>query len=359
MAKKRVLLGLSGGVDSSVSGYMLKEQGFSVDAAFMRNWEDDDGSPYCSVKEDFMDATFVADQLGIKLLEVNFSEAYKKRVFSYFLSELEAGRTPNPDILCNKEIKFDKFYKYAIENNYDFIATGHYCQVRTIKSQVCLAKGKDNNKDQSYFLHSISNKSLAKTLFPVGNLTKDHVRKIASEQDLVTSKKKDSTGICFIGERPFPEFIQNYVQKKPGQILTDQGDEIGTHIGLSFYTLGQRQGLGIGGVKNYPDLPWYVLKKDNENNSLIVGQGNDNSLLFSSRLKTSKLELINDLEDGTYDLNAKIRYRQADQGCQVKIKDKKAEITFKNPQRAITHGQSVVLYSKDICLGGGEIKEVY
>ncbi|MFL2697959.1 MAG: tRNA 2-thiouridine(34) synthase MnmA [Gammaproteobacteria bacterium] len=356
--KKRVLLGLSGGVDSSVSAYLLKKDGYEVDAAFMRNWEDDDGSPYCSVKEDFMDAVFVSEQLDINLCEINFSKHYKEKVFSYFLSELEAGRTPNPDILCNKEIKFDKFFRYAMEHNYDFIATGHYCRVKEIDKQYCLLKGKDENKDQSYFLHSISKESLSKTLFPLGEFKKEEVRKIASEQNLVTSNKKDSTGICFIGERPFPEFVQNYVNQNPGPIISGKGDQIGTHIGLSFYTLGQRQGLGIGGLRNYPDSPWYVLKKDITNNSLIVGQGNNNPLLFSSSLKTLNLELINKMNKGSYNLSAKIRYRQQDQVCKVEIGNDNAEVYFEEPQRAITPGQSLVLYSDDVCLGGGEIKEV-
>ena len=359
MIKKRVLLGLSGGVDSSVAALILKNQGFEVDALFMRNWIEEDGSPYCNVKEDFMDASFIADQLGIQLINKNFSVAYKSRVFDYFLEELKIGRTPNPDILCNKEIKFDVFFKYAMERNYDFIATGHYCRTKEINDSCYLLKGKDHDKDQSYFLHSISQASLAKTLFPIGELYKHKVRKIALEGGLITSNKKDSTGICFIGERPFPEFLQNYLDKNPGPILTSNHKQIGEHIGLSFYTLGQRQGLGIGGLKDYPDSPWYVVKKDMEHNSLVVVQGNKNPLLFSSRLTTKELNCINEVPDGSYNFNAKIRYRQPDQTCKVEIKDNKANVIFEKPQRAITHGQSLVLYSDDTCIGGGEIKKVW
>jgi len=358
MIKKKVLLGLSGGVDSSVAALMLKDQGYEVDALFMRNWIDEDGSPYCNIKEDFMDASFIADQLDVKLINKDFSSEYKSKVFDYFLEELKNGRTPNPDILCNKEIKFNVFYKYAMNKNYDYIATGHYCRIKEIKGSHYLLKGIDRNKDQSYFLHSISQESLSKTLFPIGELNKVTVRKIASNKDLITSKKKDSTGICFIGERPFPEFLQNYLDKNPGPILTNKYEQIGEHIGLSFYTIGQRQGLKIGGLKEYSDSPWYVIKKDLKLNSLIVAQGNKNPLLFSSRLTTKELNFINHIPDGSYNLKAKIRYRQPDQTCKVEIKDNKSSVVFEEPQRAITQGQSLVLYLDDTCLGGGEIREV-
>ena len=264
MSKGKVLVGLSGGVDSSVTALLLKEQGYEVHALFMKNWDDDDGSPYCRAKEDFMDAVFVSDQLKIPLEQISFSKEYKESVFSYFLSELETGNTPNPDILCNKEIKFKEFYNYAMSNNYDFIATGHYA----ITDNQSLYKGIDNSKDQSYFLHAIDREVLQKTIFPLGELKKENVRQIAKENSLITSNKKDSTGICFIGERPFPEFVGSYLSGQEGNIINENDDVIGIHQGLVFYTLGQRQGLGIGGVQGLPDLPWYVAKKNLKTNEL-------------------------------------------------------------------------------------------
>ena len=255
MSKGKVLLGLSGGVDSSVSGLILKNSGYQVDALFMRNWEDDDGSPYCSIKEDFLDAAFVADQLKIELFEENFSKEYKEKVFNYFLNELKLGRTPNPDILCNREIKFNSFFNYAMDAGYDFIATGHYVRNKKQKEITTLLKGKDNGKDQSYFLHSVASEALAQSIFPLGTLNKTEVRKTAKKESLVTSEKKDSTGICFIGERPFPEFLKNYIPHDPGVIEDENGNAIGEHKGLAFYTLGQRQGLGIGGLKYSKNEP--------------------------------------------------------------------------------------------------------
>ena len=278
MSGNKVLLGMSGGVDSSVSAYILQNQGYEVHGLFMKNWEDDDGSPYCSIKEDFMDAVFVADQLNIPLYEINFAKEYRERVFSYFLTELEEGRTPNPDILCNKEIKFKEFYDYAISNNYDYIATGHYAQTDQSK----LLKACDSNKDQTYFLHAIDKKVLDKTLFPIGNIDKDQVRKIAKDKQLITSEKKDSTGICFIGERPFPDFISNYLKEKNGMIVDEKGNELGEHKGLQYYTLGQRQGIGIGGQKGSENSPWYVASKNIDTNTLTVVQGNTHPLLFST-----------------------------------------------------------------------------
>ena len=351
MSGNKVLVGMSGGVDSSVSAYILQDQGYEVHGLFMKNWEDDDGSPYCSIKEDFMDAVFVADQLNIPLYEINFAKEYRERVFSYFLTELEEGRTPNPDILCNKEIKFKEFYEYAISNNYDYIATGHYAQ--TDKSK--LLKAYDSNKDQTYFLHAIDKKVLDKTLFPIGNIDKDQVRKIAKDKQLITSEKKDSTGICFIGERPFPDFISNYLKEKNGIIVDEKGNELGEHKGLQYYTLGQRQGIGIGGQKGSENSPWYVASKNIETNTLTVVQGNTHPLLFSTELITRNKFLINHNIDEEFNGTAKVRYRQKDQECNIKISEDKITVNFNNPQRAITPGQSVVIYKDDECLGGGEI----
>ena len=358
MSKAKVLLGLSGGVDSSVAALILKKEGYQVDALFMRNWEDDDGSPYCSIKEDFMDAAFVADQIKIDLSEVNFSKEYKNKVFNYFLKELELGRTPNPDILCNREIKFDCFFNYAMEQGYDFISTGHYVRNKISNGLTYLLKGKDPEKDQSYFLHSVREKALAKTIFPLGELTKPKVRKIAKKERLITSEKKDSTGICFIGERPFPEFLNNYLSLNPGEILDEGGKKIGEHKGLPFYTLGQRQGLGIGGTKNLTNNPWYVANKDLTNNVLVAVQGNNHPLLMSSELETRNLVLVNPIETKKFLGKAKVRYRQEDQDCQIEIMKNKLKIKFVKQQRAVTPGQSVVIYKDEVCLGGGEIQDI-
>ena len=359
MSKAKVLLGLSGGVDSSVSGLILKNRGYQVDALFMRNWEDDDGSPYCSIKEDFLDAAFVADQLKIELFEENFSKEYKEKVFNYFLNELKLGRTPNPDILCNREIKFNSFFNYAMDAGYDFIATGHYVRNKKQKEITTLLKGKDKGKDQSYFLHSVTSEALAKSIFPLGTLHKTEVRKTAKKEGLVTSEKKDSTGICFIGERPFPEFLRNYIPHDPGVIEDESGNEIGEHKGLAFYTLGQRQGLGIGGLKHSKNDPWYVAKKNLKNNTLIAVQGNNHPLLMSSQLETKNLKLINEIEEKEFNGKAKVRYRQEDQDCIIEILDKTLKVKFKEKQRALTPGQSVVIYKNEVCLGGGEINIIH
>ena len=359
MSKGKVLLGLSGGVDSSVSGLILKNSGYQVDALFMRNWEDDDGSPYCSIKEDFLDAAFVADQLKIELFEENFSKEYKEKVFNYFLNELKLGRTPNPDILCNREIKFNSFFNYAMDAGYDFIATGHYVRNKKQKEITTLLKGKDKGKDQSYFLHSITSEALAKSIFPLGTLNKTEVRKTAKKESLVTSEKKDSTGICFIGERPFPEFLKNYIPHDPGVIEDENGNAIGEHKGLAFYTLGQRQGLGIGGLKYSKNDPWYVAKKNLKSNTLIAVQGNNHPLLMSTQLETKDLKLINEIEEKEFNGKAKVRYRQEDQDCFIEILDKTLKVKFKEKQRALTPGQSVVIYKNEVCLGGGEINIIY
>ena len=358
MKKAKVLLGLSGGVDSSVAGLILKKEGYQVEALFMRNWEDDDGSPYCSIKEDFMDAAFVADQIKIKLNEVNFSKEYKNKVFNYFLKELELGRTPNPDILCNREIKFDCFFNYAMEQGYDFISTGHYVRNKISNGLTYLLKGKDSEKDQSYFLHSIREKALKKTIFPLGKLTKTTVRKIAKKEGLITSEKKDSTGICFIGERPFPEFLNNYLPLNPGTILDEGGNKIGEHKGLPFYTLGQRQGLGMGGMRDSTNNPWYVANKDLSNNILVAVQGNNHPLLMSNELETRNLVLINPIKTKKFSGKAKVRYGQKDQDCKIEIMKNKLKIRFIKPQRAVTPGQSVVIYKNEVCLGGGEIQNI-
>ena len=351
-----IIVGISGGVDSSVTALILKKQGFEVECVFMKNWEGE--SDQCTSEEDYKDALAVCNSIDIPIRSTNFSNEYWETVFRNFIDEYSKGRTPNPDVLCNKEVKFKAFLNYATDIGGAKIATGHYARIEQHNDAFRLLKGADPSKDQSYFLYLLDQKMLSKSLFPIGGISKKEVRKIAKESGLLNYAKKDSTGICFIGERPFPEFVQNYVNQNPGPIISDKGDQIGTHIGLSFYTLGQRQGLGIGGLRNYPDSPWYVLKKDITNNSLIVGQGNNNPLLFSSSLKTLNLELINKMNKGSYNLSAKIRYRQQDQVCKVEIGNDNAEVYFEEPQRAITPGQSLVLYSDDVCLGGGEIKEV-
>ena len=354
MNKNKVLVGMSGGVDSSVSAFILKKEGYEVHGLFMKNWDDDDGSPYCSIKEDFMDAAFVADQLEIPLFEVNFAKEYKEKVFSYFLEELKKGRTPNPDILCNKEIKFKKFYDYALSKGYDYIATGHYANTKEDK----LYKAMDTNKDQTYFLHAIDKEVLKRTLFPIGSMDKEQVRQIARENSLITSEKKDSTGICFIGERPFPEFISKYVSEKIGKIVDGNGNELGEHKGLQYYTLGQRQGIGIGGQKGNNNEPWYVAGKDMDTNTLVVVQGNDNPLLFSRELITRNLYLLNEDIEQKFNGAAKVRYRQEDQKCEIEILEGKIQIRFEKPQRAVTPGQSVVIYKNNECLGGGEIESI-
>ena len=352
---KKVLIGMSGGVDSSVAAALLIDQGFEVTGAFMKNWSDDDGTPYCSVKEDFLDAASVCQKLDIELIQLNFAKEYSVKVFDYFLSGLKEGKTPNPDIFCNKYIKFEEFFNYAEDNNYDFVATGHYCQTEKSEDETFLIKAVDQLKDQTYFLNNINKRVLAKCLFPIGDIKKSQVRIIAKDRDLITHNKKDSTGICFIGERPFPEFLSGYLPEIRGEIINENGVKIGEHKGLYFYTIGQRQGLGIGGVKGSPEQPWYVAKKNIKDNTLMVVQDNNHPLLFSSQLEVSEVNWLVEKKPALDKLSAKIRYRQQDQKCSLQHVENKWLVDFEDPQRAITSGQSIVFYKDNICLGGGEI----
>ncbi len=354
-----VIVGLSGGVDSSVTALLLLEQGYHVTGLFMKNWEEDDGTEYCTALQDLADAQQVCDTLGIELKTVNFATEYWDEVFEVFLSEFKAGRTPNPDILCNKHVKFKAFLNYAIDDlGADHIATGHYARVAEQAGQFQLLKGLDPNKEQSYFLYTLGQKALSKTLFPIGHLHKPEIRALAKQAGFANHKKKDSTGICFIGERKFKEFLQRYLPTQPGDMRTPEGQFIGKHHGLMYYTFGQRQGLGIGGVKDAPDEPWYVLEKDLDNNVLIVGQGHDHPLMLHNTLEAGQLDWCNN-QPLTQPLHcaAKTRYRQADQACYLQpLPNGRCKVTFDEPQRAITQGQSVVFYQNEVCLGGGIIE---
>lgn len=348
---------MSGGVDSSVSALLLIEQGYEVEGLFMKNWEEDDGTDYCTAMDDLADAQAVCDKIGIKLHTANFAAEYWDNVFEHFLAEYKAGRTPNPDILCNREIKFKAFLDYAMMLGADLIATGHYVRRRDIDGRTELLKGLDPNKDQSYFLHAVGGEQIAKTLFPVGELEKPEVRAIAEKHALATAKKKDSTGICFIGERRFSDFLKQYLPAQPGEIKTTEGKVIGRHHGLMYHTIGQRQGLGIGGLKDAGDEPWYVLIKDLERNELIVGQGNNHPTLFSRALLASDIYWVNPVDlSSPRKLTAKVRYRQCDQPCTLEKTANGYRATFDDPQRAVTPGQSVVFYDGEVCLGGGVIE---
>ena len=356
-ANTKVIVGMSGGVDSSVSALLLQQQGYQVEGLFMKNWDEDDGTDYCTAMDDLADAQAVCDKLGLKLHTANFAAEYWDNVFEHFLEEYKAGRTPNPDILCNREIKFKAFLDYARVLGADLIATGHYVRRGDIDGKAALLKGLDNNKDQSYFLHQVGSEELAQTLFPVGELEKPEVRRLAEEHDLITHDKKDSTGICFIGERRFTDFLKQYLPAQPGNIETPGGDVIGKHQGLMYHTIGQRQGLGIGGLKNYPEEPWFVAEKDLDRNVLVAVQGKQHDLLFSNWLSASELFWINgQAPELPFQCRAKVRYRQSDQGCTIHATDTGYRIEFDEPQRAVTPGQSVVIYDGENCLGGGVIE---
>jgi tRNA (5-methylaminomethyl-2-thiouridylate)-methyltransferase len=359
-ATKKVICGMSGGVDSSVSAFILQQQGYQVEGLFMKNWEEDDDTDYCTAAADLADAQAVCDKLGIKLHKINFAAEYWDNVFEHFLSEYKAGRTPNPDILCNKEIKFKAFLEYAAEDlGANYIATGHYVRRRGADDNAQLLRGLDANKDQSYFLYTLSSKQVGQSLFPVGDIEKPIVRAIAEDLGLITAKKKDSTGICFIGERKFKDFLARYLPAQPGNIRTVEGDIIGRHDGLMYHTLGQRKGLGIGGVKGASEEAWYVVEKDLVNNELIVAQGHDHSALLSIGLIAQQLHWV-DRQPIREPLRCtvKTRYRQTDVPCTIEpIDDESIKVIFDEPQIAVTPGQSAVFYLNEVCLGGGIIEQ--
>ena len=359
-ATKKVICGMSGGVDSSVSAFILQQQGYQVEGLFMKNWEEDDDTDYCTAAADLADAQAVCDKLGIKLHKINFAAEYWDNVFEHFLSEYKAGRTPNPDILCNKEIKFKAFLEYAAEDlGANYIATGHYVRRRGADDNAQLLRGLDANKDQSYFLYTLSSKQVGQSLFPVGDIEKPIVRAIAEDLGLITAKKKDSTGICFIGERKFKDFLARYLPAQPGNIRTVEGDVIGRHDGLMYHTLGQRKGLGIGGVKGAGEEAWYVVEKDLVNNELIVAQGHDHSALLSTGLIAQQLHWV-DRQPIREPLRCtvKTRYRQTDVPCTIEpIDDESIKVIFDEPQIAVTPGQSAVFYLDEVCLGGGIIEQ--
>jgi len=359
MSKGCVVVGMSGGVDSSVTALLLKQQGYEVIGLFMKNWEDDDDSEYCSSRQDLIDAVAVADTIGIPIEAVNFAKEYKDRVFSYFLREYEAGRTPNPDILCNSEIKFKAFLDHALRLGAEKIATGHYAKVREQDGLFQLLKADDDSKDQSYFLHRLNQHQLSKSMFPLGDIPKSKVREIAREHNLSNAAKKDSTGICFIGERPFREFLNRYLPTKPGEMVTPEGKVMGQHMGLSFYTYGQRQGLGIGGGKDGSGEPWFVADKDIQRNRLIVVQGHDHPALLKPELDALEMHWISGTApDTSRAYAAKTRYRQQDAACHIALTGAdSARFSFDEAQWAVTPGQSVVAYDGDICLGGGIIEK--
>jgi tRNA-specific 2-thiouridylase len=354
----KVVIGMSGGVDSSVAAWMLKEQGYEVIGLFMKNWEDDDSDEYCSARQDWLDVVSVADLVGIDVEAVNFAAEYRERVFADFLREYAAGRTPNPDVLCNAEIKFKAFLDHAMSLGADAIATGHYARVRHEGGRVQLLKAVDASKDQSYFLHRLTQAQLANVLFPLGEIPKTEVRKIAEHIGLHNARKKDSTGICFIGERPFREFLNRYLPRTPGPIKTPEGKTVGEHMGLAFFTLGQRKGIGLGGSQDGNGDAWYVARKDVANNTLYVAQGHEHPWLLANQLLAMDASWVagNPPESGQY--SAKTRYRQSDAPCSISFGGQEPlgfELTFPKAQWAVTPGQSAVLYDGDVCLGGGII----
>lgn len=355
----RVIVGMSGGVDSSVAAYLLQQQGYQVAGLFMKNWEEDDGTDYCTAKQDLADAQAVCDRLGIELLTANFAAEYWDNVFAHFLQEYAAGRTPNPDVLCNREIKFKAFLEYASELGADFIATGHYVRKAETGTGTHLLKGSDHNKDQSYFLCEVNETCLSKCLFPIGDLPKQEVRGIAAKLQLATHDKKDSTGICFIGERKFKDFLEQYIPAHPGAIEAIDGTPLGKHAGLMYYTYGQRQGLGIGGVASHEEAAWYVVDKELERNVLVVAQGNENEHLYSRELLAAPPAWVNAKPpELPLQCAAKIRYRQADQQCTVILEHNgRLRVQFLEAQRAVTPGQYVVFYEGNRCLGGAIIEQ--
>ncbi|MDP1880539.1 MAG: tRNA 2-thiouridine(34) synthase MnmA [Parachlamydiaceae bacterium] len=354
MAGKTVVVGMSGGVDSSVSAYLLKEQGYRVIGLFMKNWEEKDSSGQCLSAHDYDDVRKVCEVLDIPYYSVNFAEEYREQVFSHFISDLKKGLTPNPDILCNREIKFKVFLDKAIELGADFLATGHYCQNQLFDGRQCLIKGRDPNKDQSYFLYTIKHSILEKVIFPIGHLEKEEVRRVARTIGLATADKKDSTGICFIGNRDFRIFINQYIPYQPGNFETLSGKVVGVHQGTAFYTLGQRKGLGIGG----PGEAWFVIGKDLERGVVYVEQGADHPALYCDELYAGELSWVNDPPSiFPFVCASKVRYRQKEQACVIqKIENGQAWVTFLKPERAVTPGQSIVFYDGEVCLGGGVIQ---
>ncbi|HIQ39684.1 MAG TPA: tRNA 2-thiouridine(34) synthase MnmA [Sulfurivirga caldicuralii] len=355
----KVIVGLSGGVDSAVSALLLQQQGYEVEGLFMKNWEGDDTETHCPARADLMDVMQVCDKLGIELHVRNFAKEYWERVFTYFLDEYKAGRTPNPDILCNKEVKFKAFLNEALRLGADKIAMGHYARnVTDAHGRYHLLKGKDANKDQTYFLYTLQQHQLEKSLFPIGALEKPQVRALAAEQGLSVANKKDSTGICFIGERKFRDFLSRYLPAQPGEMVTPDGEVVGEHMGLMYYTFGQRKGLGIGGGHGQDNRPWFVAEKDLHHNRLIVVQGDDHPLLYHQALLADQLHWTAGTAPEKRQLHAKIRYRQADQPCRIEpLADGRVAVVFDQPQRAMTPGQSVVFYDGDECLGGGIIRQ--
>ncbi|MDR1522160.1 MAG: tRNA 2-thiouridine(34) synthase MnmA [Streptococcaceae bacterium] len=361
-AKTRIVVGMSGGVDSSVAALLLKEKDYDVIGVFMKNWDDTDEMGVCTATEDYQDVVRVADQIGIPYYSVNFEREYWDHVFEYFLAEYRLGRTPNPDVLCNREIKFKAFLNYALKLGADYIATGHYARVKKSKDKVVhLLRGVDQKKDQTYFLCQLSQKQLQKVIFPLGSLQKQEVRKIAERANLATAKKKDSTGVCFIGKKNFKQFLANYLPAMKGMIKTFEGVKMGEHDGLMYYTIGQREGLGIGGKRALENGPWFVVGKDLLTNTLYVGQGIDHPALMSTSLDANDLYFtIDDKIPSVFTCTAKFRYRQKDVKVEVTLhENKRATVNFAKPMRAITPGQAVVFYDGEECLGGGLIDAAY